>query len=136
MVRNEDSGAGGGYRIFKVLLFYSLFSVVLCVVLLMICSVMIAHELLPEGFIKTAPAVCGFICAFIAGFSSAKILGKTLLTGFIQGISFFIMLYFAGTIVFMRFIASDLSLSLLLASILGGTVGGLTAAGGKKRRNF
>ncbi|NLG53122.1 MAG: TIGR04086 family membrane protein [Clostridiales bacterium] len=134
MAKTEDADYGKNYKAFKVLLFYSLFGILLCVILLAVFSFLIVREILPEGLIKIVPSVCACICAFIAGLSSSRILGRTLVTGLVQGVLFFIMLYLAGALVFMRIITANISLPLLLSCVAGALLGGLAAAGGKKRR--
>ncbi len=117
---------------------YGIIGVLIGIVLLLPVSFLSANELLPDGVVSSFPAVAVFIGAVVSGYFSARSMGKALLTGLIQSIVNFLILYLLGVLVFMRIKPTGLYLYVFLACVLGAVIGGLITVinvKGHRRRN-
>lgn len=113
-------------------LIYGMIGILIGIVLLFLFSLLVAKEILPESMMKILPAVAALIGAFISGLSAARAMGKALLTGLIQAVVNFALLYLTGLLVFMRIKPETVNLYVFLACLAGAVLGGLFAAGKKK----
>ncbi len=119
-------------------LIYGIIGVLIGIMLLLPISILSANELVPEGIISSFPAVAVFIGAIISGYFASKAMGKPLITGLIQSIVNFLILYLLGVLVFMRVKPNGYYLYVFLACVIGAVVGALITVinvKGHRRRN-
>ncbi len=85
---------------------YAVVGIVICFGVAFIFSILIYFEKIPETMILPFSCISVLVGAFFACRLSVKKFGRPLMTSFVQGSIFLLVLYIAGSIVFKRFIPS------------------------------
>lgn len=106
-------------------LLYGIIGVLIGAASLLPVSFLSARELMPDGVISSFPAVAVFIGAVVSGYFSARSMGKILITGLMQSLVNFSILYLLGVLVFMRIKPTGFYLYVFLACVLGSVIGAL-----------
>ncbi len=96
--------------------------------LLLVSSVMIWAEWLPETAVNWIPAAVGLLSCVLSAYLSGKQLGRGLVFGIIHGIVQYALSYLTGLLVFLRLAPSTWELKLLLCCLIGGLLGGILSA--------
>lgn len=131
---NSKDQAGGSFsKVALIFIMSAIVGTVAGIALLTLASVFGAKEILSEKVIEGCPVISVVIASLISGYIAASELGKALLTGLIQAIVNFIILYVLGCIVFMRITPDGNYLYVFLACIVGALIGALITAIGKKK---
>ncbi len=134
-MHSKDQSGGSFSKISLVFILSGIVGIILGIILLVIASVFGAKEVLPENSIEYIPIIAVFIATLISGYITAIQMGKALLTGFIQAIVNFVILYALGCAVFMRIKPEGYYLYVFLACVVGAVAGALiTAVSNKKHR--
>ena len=133
-MHQSDDNAHNVQKMPLVLIVYTILGTLIGLILLFVCSVLVARELLPERMVSAIPGICAFLGALCSGFFSARVLGRALLTGLVQGLVSFAVLYVMGLLVFMRIVPEAVNPIVFLACMAGGVLGGIFSAGRRRRR--
>jgi len=116
-------------------LIYGIIGVLVGIVVLLIGAFLAGNEVLSESVIQNVPVAAVFIGTVISAYISSKSMGKALVTGGIQAIVNFTILYLLGGVVFIRIKPVGFYLYVFLACVAGAVVGSmLTTISGKKHR--
>lgn len=106
-------------------LIYGIIGVLVGIFLILFVSFLSARELVSESTLSLIAPVAAFVGAAISGCLAARSMGKALLTGLIQSIVNFLILYLLGALVFMRIKPTGFYLYVFLACVLGAIIGSL-----------
>lgn len=97
-------------------------------------AMLISSGTLPETAITVVPALAGLLGALWFSRGCARLVGsKAFIVGLAAGVGYFLALFFLGAIFFLRWAPGAGTVAMLLASVIGGLLGGLISAPRKRR---
>lgn len=112
-----------------------LFATVLTLVLLFLCAILIAAEILPMGMSNTVILIAAFLSSTAGAAVSAKRLGKSPLPAGICGaLCFFVLILLITALRRDTAVTGAMTLELAVCALAGGVFGGLLGAHKRKRR--
>ena len=109
-------------------LIYGVLSAFLVLLLVLLFSILISKEILPEDNFEPLGVLCVFLSSIVSCFLLARTQGKVLLTATIQGIFNFALYYITGMLIFVRVVPGNISLYYFIACMVGAVVGGILSA--------
>lgn len=107
---------------------HCIIGILICFFLAFLSSILINFEKLSPEYISYISPVAVFIGAGVSGFLSPRKYGKGLVTGLLQGLLFFIILFLSGAVLFTRIVPQALSPTIPICCFSGALAGAIISS--------
>lgn len=115
-------------------LIYCFIGVIVCFAMAFLFAALAYYEVIPPSFLPFMAYTSVFLGVIVSSFLSARKFGKAIYIALAQGVLSLLLFYILGAAIFARLSPSEVPLGILVSSVSGSLVGGISAALFGKRR--
>lgn len=135
MRKNQENHGSGMVDGTVTILLGSVLGLAVCLLLMTVCSVLMARGLIAEDWTYRVSVVVCFVGALAGGALAVRRIGsRMLVVGLATGVALFLLLLIVGVLMYTGFTPSGGAPGLFLACAAGGAAAGLLGARSRKKR--